>query len=578
MNYKDSKQKVFQIFSVLMILTLMALCAGPVMTVQADPGDLGTGPGGVGAVDGSSSLELWLRADKGTYSDNTCSTPQSTSGGVVQCWGDQSGNTANVIKGGSSDPTLITGSQNGQSVIRFGNNRYLSRDVPDVTNQSFTYFAVSVASASMSTGQSLFSSTNADNINDSFQVDVGGDCTNSYRYIYRQGGDYYRCAGTHETNPSIIMVRVSNNASVTTRKNGTLQGADPPSHKLSKPVIQFFKVGVDRTSTIAWPNDIAEEILYYRALNSAERILIQNYLSSKYNVTLGQDDKYNGDTTANGDFDLDVAGIGRESDGSNPAARSVGMVVENASFLQDNGDYLMFGHKTAGSTTGTTTADLPTGTGWGDGNDGRWTRHWYIQVTDVGSNSGQVTIRFDFSDGGWTNTAGNASNYRLLKRSGATGPFSELSATASVSGDTVTFSGVSVGDLGSNFTLGSINTGSSPLGPDAPTAVTMSSMSARQVGSAVRVEWSTALELDVVGFNIYRMASGETPQQINVELIPAKSLGGLFGGDYAFIDADVQFGETYWYWLEVVEIYDIYRFELGPVVVGFPCYLPLVIH
>jgi hypothetical protein len=69
---------------------------------------------------------------------------------------------------------------------------------------------------------------------------------------------------------------------------------------------------------------------------------------------------------------------------------------------------------------------------------------------------------------------------------------------------------------------------------------------------AVVVEWSTASELDTVGFNLYRSENNETGFQIvNNKLIPS-STDALVGGNYSFRDTSVKAGHTYFYLLEDV--------------------------
>jgi hypothetical protein len=69
---------------------------------------------------------------------------------------------------------------------------------------------------------------------------------------------------------------------------------------------------------------------------------------------------------------------------------------------------------------------------------------------------------------------------------------------------------------------------------------------------AVVVEWSTASELDTVGFNLYR---SEDPKGnftiVNDKLIPSSS-DALVGGNYSYRDTTVQAGHTYYYILEDV--------------------------
>jgi hypothetical protein len=69
----------------------------------------------------------------------------------------------------------------------------------------------------------------------------------------------------------------------------------------------------------------------------------------------------------------------------------------------------------------------------------------------------------------------------------------------------------------------------------------------------VNIEWTTASELNTVGFNLYRRDSLEGPEvRINPELIPA-STDPLAGGNYHFVDRAARPGQTYTYELEDVE-------------------------
>jgi hypothetical protein len=69
----------------------------------------------------------------------------------------------------------------------------------------------------------------------------------------------------------------------------------------------------------------------------------------------------------------------------------------------------------------------------------------------------------------------------------------------------------------------------------------------------VIVEWTTASELDTVGFNLLR---GETPagpfEQVNPELIPATS-DSLTGSSYSYEDGSVRASVIYFYMLEEIE-------------------------
>jgi len=88
-----------------------------------------------------------------------------------------------------------------------------------------------------------------------------------------------------------------------------------------------------------------------------------------------------------------------------------------------------------------------------------------------------------------------------------------------------------------------------------PTAVRMAGFSARIQGKGVLVEWQTASEWDVLGFNVIR---SETPDgdsaAVNEELIFATKSGSDGGAGYAYRDDQVIGGKTYYYALEIVKL------------------------
>jgi hypothetical protein len=572
----------------LLTILLMVLSLSPANIALANPGDPGTGPGGVDNNGGTGTLRLWLMGNKGIFSNSTCTTSQSTNGGAVGCWKDQSGYTNDVIQAIAGNQPTYQGdqAQNSIPVIQFGdtgtNYNYLERDAADVTNQPFTVFVVSIAQTPpMTEYQGLFAS-HTTTPNQSFQLDIGGSgdgCTTSQVRILYRNTSRRACSDAPSTNPQIIMATLATSGGTPQiRLNGGSAANGSGNYDSNFTV---YRVGAGRNN-ISWPNDIAEAILFYKGLNNAERILVENYLQAKYNNSTTNNltvatDVYDGDTTANGDFDKDVAGIGRASATEmNTTADSAGMIIANSSFLQNNGDYLMFGHKNVINIS--SRADLPAG--WPTANPARWWRHWYIKVTDAGSNGGNVSIGFDISEGGLGAICSvpNAANYRLLKRATDSGAFAEVTTgTPTCSGDVITFPGVSVGDLGSNFTVATTNNTDAPLGPDAPTAVTMSGMTARPQVDGLHIEWSTAMELDVYGFDVYRSTGpAETPVKLNAELIPAQAIGGSFGADYSYIDATAQPGVTYYYWLEVQQIEGPERFGPQEATMNFWRFFPLV--
>jgi fibronectin-binding autotransporter adhesin len=70
----------------------------------------------------------------------------------------------------------------------------------------------------------------------------------------------------------------------------------------------YFQVGTN--SARSWGGQIGEVIAFDRTLNRSERVVLENALSAKYDIPMSVGDFYQGDTSANGDYDYEVFGIG----------------------------------------------------------------------------------------------------------------------------------------------------------------------------------------------------------------------------------------------------------------------------
>ncbi len=87
-----------------------------------------------------------------------------------------------------------------------------------------------------------------------------------------------------------------------------------------------------------------------------------------------------------------------------------------------------------------------------------------------------------------------------------------------------------------------------------PTAVTLAGFNATPLFGEVQLAWETVLELDAIGFNLYRSLSVDGEQvRLNPEIIPSQVLGDIGGASYAYTDTDVQPGIVYYYWLEFID-------------------------
>jgi hypothetical protein len=128
----------------------------------------------------------------------------------------------------------------------------------------------------------------------------------------------------------------------------------------------------------------------------------------------------------------------------------------------------------------------------------------------------------------------------------------------------------------SRWTLATQNPGG------APTAITMRAFNAAASSTAqVKVSWTTATELNMIGFNIWRsLTQGSGYQKINSSPVLCQIPGGLAGGTYSWTDDSVQKGTTYYYRLEVIEwsgkteLFGPISVKLGGVEV--PMFLPMI--
>ena len=102
---------------------------------------------------------------------------------------------------------------------------------------------------------------------------------------------------------------------------------------------------------------------------------------------------------------------------------------------------------------------------------------------------------------------------------------------------------------------------------DSPTAVLLDNFQAVAQPDHILVTWETVSEVSNAGFNLYRAPAvdGERTLLANV---PSQSPGGTAGAAYSYQDFDVQPGQTYWYYLEDLDLSGRATLH-GPVSVDF---------
>ena len=184
----------------------------------------------------------------------------------------------------------------------------------------------------------------------------------------------------------------------------------------------------------------------------------------------------------NSSYETDVEAIWKVS-GTSASDASDGLTMTVSSALS-TGNFAVFGNN---NTSGTSTSDIGS-----VGSSIRTGRIW--QVDESGTVAGTVTL--DISDAtGNAGNSGTASNFRLLYRSGTSGDFSSAATGASISGDVVSFTSVSLAD--GYYALGAQSDATLPV-----ELTTFEVLSTRD--NSITLQWITESEINNLGFILDR--------------------------------------------------------------------------
>jgi hypothetical protein len=385
----------------------------------------GTGPGGVGRTDGTSNLQLWLSAE--TISG-------LADGQTVATWNDQSGkgNTATA----SGTPEYQSTSINGRPAVHF-------------TPADLDFF---------NTTNTI--STSAESVFFVGGTDVGGDQallgnTWSQHYTLRDRGGVFGwniggfawtavdglrdfAPDSNDTPMILSGVRIANATGyLSLFQDGTLKGfaSETPYRYGGGPGSQYagefhtsgaingaYVIGRRHNhSGEFYGGNFGEVAAFDRDLNEAERILVENHLSTKWDIDLDDNAVYNGD------YSSDLFGVGRvDADNLLAETGAAGMGIAADTETLDDGEWLVAAHN--GSANSLTPQDVP------DGLHLRWDRVWQLDATgDV-----DATLTFGFDDSGLSRPD-FLNSFSLLYSPTNAFSFSALPLAATDLGDQVSF-------------------------------------------------------------------------------------------------------------------------------------------
>ena len=442
------------------------------------------GPGGVGA---SATLMLWLKAEN---------IPGSSNGDRISSWADQSGNSNSLSSSGDARPHYYANQANGYDVVRFGeiaNTRLVKTSFTDFPTSEITIYTVRNTSINNFGEYSYATSTSA-----------SGNELLAYNSSTIR---IYRNNSAQNTNISIpdgwnIFGTLWSTDDLNIYLNGEIKYNNSSSSNTNIIAGGCLAIGAEQDAlngdwhaTDDFEGDFAEVLIYNKFLNKARNIIINNYLSAKYNIPMDLNDKYAGDNPAKGDYDFEVIGIGQSTNGPHNEARGSGGIWLKQVSNFGNGDYLLIGHSEVEPQIYTPAEDA----GLSDQSiDQRWGRDWYFDITDGGS-AITVNLTFDFDEAGMNSAnspAGNASDYKLLYRSGTSGNWSVVSSASSINASQVLFTGQGFANGDGYYALGTTDEDASPL------PIELMSFVANRNNKDVVLKWETASETNNDYFEI----------------------------------------------------------------------------
>ena len=329
------------------------------------------GPGGIGD---NTVNRFWFDASDIAQANNT----------VVATWANKGGNSEGLNQSSStSRPLFQTNQANGFPLVKFDG----SNDLLDLNNNS-----------DLNTVGPLASRSSCDNVQDGGNVtnrqviyEEGGAVRGLNAYIYNgdlyiggfnlnadgltpwgfaylntpvaTGTDYiltylYKgnsCGtGTIEMYLNGNLIGIANNIGLLYTHTGLI-GIGGKNNDT------YYENGASSGNGEYFTGSIGEFIMYNYDINTTQRIIIENYLAAKYGISLLTNDLYTMDGAANGNYDFQVAGIGRLSgfDFDNDGEGSGIVRVQNPSGLEDN-EYFLWGHDN-GALSSDGVTDLPVG-------------------------------------------------------------------------------------------------------------------------------------------------------------------------------------------------------------------------
>jgi hypothetical protein len=452
------------------------------------------GPGGVGDCTGTSALKIWMDANDLDGDDDFSDNPAN--GTLVSTWTDKSGNSNDLTQGTSAHRPqyYVSGGQyNAVNFINDGGNTF---DYMTFTNTTHLSAGTAIFVLIPSHVSGAASNSLMDDNTRSLRIEQYSD-NNHVGYTRYGVADYTTNLSSNINNISIVSFRKnSNTTNMEISQNNTTQTVNVGDNtQAGIPLTNMGRyIPGSPTNNADAANYRCIEILTYNTyLSDVEIRIVENYLSAKYNSISIPNDDYTMDNPGNGDFDREVAGIGRLSTGTHDDSKSSIVEINNPKGL-NNDEFIYWGHDNGLLNSSNT--DVPTGI------EARFMRVWGLN--EIGKIN-KVDVTFDLTG----QAPVTASDLRLLIDTDNDGIFNdantEIVSGASQSGNNYTFTYDFAQNSSLRFTLGTVNKVQTPL----PVKLVDFTATASSDGG-VNLEWSTASETNNGFFTVKRSVDGHT--------------------------------------------------------------------
>ncbi len=411
------------------------------------------GPGGVGTY---ANNPFWFAADQlSAVSNNT----------NISSWTNIAGTSNATQNSANNRPLFLDNQVNGLPAISFGGNDYLEIGDSGFLNNGGPFskrtFALAITTGAdinsrqviyeeggsirglniyIDNGLLYFGGYNLQNSDGSdspwgfVSASTNIAANTNYILVFRYDGNAAK-TGTLSAFVNGVAIGSANNIGQLYNHNNAVIGAQVSD--------SYYHDGSNSGSNkFRFTGLISEMAIYSKALNISERLTLENYLSSKYDISIPiTSDRNPYDVATGGDFDFHSVGIGRVSNLDSYLTSSIGTgIVSVQNNTLNDGNYLIV---SSNQHTNTNLTSAPIGCSSNATNLYRTASTWRVSKNGSFNNT---TFRLDIDSFNYSNTPFDDVQLEVSSTSNFTTGSTTLFNVSSVNGSTITFDNVNVAD------------------------------------------------------------------------------------------------------------------------------------